>query len=482
MTSALLTELLRGLAVLSIFLLVGMFLRAKVKLFQKVFLPASVIGGFLLLLLGPRVWGEVNPLSTIFAVTEDWVNTWSLLPGLLIVPIFASIPLGMFSDKKEQKLKMNKKKRIGYILISFGLFSAITGIQTILGFGTNIVYSIFKPGSLYRTFGFELNMGFVGGHGSAGAVGKMLEGFGIEVWEVAQGVTTTLATIGLIGGMIIGIILINIAARKGKTAVLEDPKDIPMVLKRGFTTDKEMQVSMGRETTYSSSIETITVHLALILVGVGLGYYLRNILIATGIAAFTTLPVWFYGLFIMFILDFALAKLGLSWLIDSKIKSKIVGTISDFAIIAAIASVPVQAVMTYIVPITIMSILGFIGSYLFIFKVYGKFYGGNAPFEHAIIAWGTATGVMINGLMLLKICDPDYETPALVNFSMGFSLTGMLGLVKALFTMQVLATGTTMNNLLLGAALMVFDLVLAFIGKSMTTNKSMGVDRSTATN
>lgn len=473
MTSALLTELLRGLAVLSMFLLIGMFIRAKVKLFQKVFLPASVIGGFLLLLLGPRIWGDNSPIGTFLGVTEDWVNTWSLLPGLLIVPIFAAIPLGMFSNKKEDKdNKMSKKSKIGFVLVSAGLFSAITSIQTVLGFGTNVLYSKFRPGELYRTFGFELNMGFIGGHGSAGAVGKMLEGFGIDYWEVAQGVTTTVATIGLIGGMMIGIILINIAARKRRTAVLENPEDVPMELKRGYTDDITRQASMGRETTYSSSIETISVHLAIILVGVGLGYYLRNILIGTGIQAFTSLPVWFYGLFMMFILDFAIAKIGLGWMIDSKVKSRIVGSISDFAIIAAIASVPVQAVMEYIVPIIILSILGFIGSYLFIFVLYGKFYGDNAPFEHAIIAWGTATGVMINGLMLLKICDPDYETPALMNFTMGFSITGMLGLVKALFTMQILATGSTMDNLLVGAVMLIFDLALAIIGRRLITKNS----------
>ena len=64
MTSALLTELLRSSALLAFFLLAGTFLRAKVKVFQKMLLPASVIGGFLAMLIGPRIWGDFSPFLT----------------------------------------------------------------------------------------------------------------------------------------------------------------------------------------------------------------------------------------------------------------------------------------------------------------------------------------------------------------------------------------------------------------------------------
>ena len=47
LTSSLLTELLCSLSIIGGLLLLGTFLRAKVKLFQKLFLPASVIGGYL---------------------------------------------------------------------------------------------------------------------------------------------------------------------------------------------------------------------------------------------------------------------------------------------------------------------------------------------------------------------------------------------------------------------------------------------------
>lgn len=476
MTSDLFTELLRCVSVLAMFLLIGTFLRAKVKVFQKIFLPASVIGGFLLLLLGPVVWGENSPLR-ILGVNMDWVKTWSLLPGILIVPIFAAVPLGMLSGREKQsesdkKDKKKNKRKLGFILASCGIFTSVQYLQTVIGFGTNIVYSKFNPNSLYRTFGYELPSGFVGGHGTAGAVGKILQDFGMDYWETAQGITTTTATVGLIGGMIIGIILINIAARKGETEILDNPEDIPVELKQGFTKNIKKQESLGRETTYSSSIETVTFHLAIILLGVACGFYMRNILLSVGLEIAATLPVWFYGLFSMFIIDSIIAKLNLSFLVDSKVKARITGSISDFAIISAIGSVPIQAVMTYIVPIVIMCILGFILTYFLVFKQYKKYFNSNAPFEHAIIAWGSATGVMINGMMLLKICDPNYETPALMNFSLGFSLMGMLTTVGAIIQMPILKSGSTMKNLILAFIMLIFYQILAYIGYKMIQNNT----------
>ena len=53
MTSSLFTELLKAVAILGVFLLIGAFLRAKAPFFRKLLLPASVIGGFLALIVGP---------------------------------------------------------------------------------------------------------------------------------------------------------------------------------------------------------------------------------------------------------------------------------------------------------------------------------------------------------------------------------------------------------------------------------------------
>lgn len=47
MTGASLSNILQAFALLGLFLLIGTFLRAKVGWLQKLFIPASVIGGTL---------------------------------------------------------------------------------------------------------------------------------------------------------------------------------------------------------------------------------------------------------------------------------------------------------------------------------------------------------------------------------------------------------------------------------------------------
>ncbi|MBE0592203.1 MAG: glutamate:sodium symporter, partial [Gemmatimonadales bacterium] len=56
-TGDVLTHLMIDVAWLAVLLLAGKLIRAKVVLFQKLFLPASIIGGFLGLLLGPYGFG-----------------------------------------------------------------------------------------------------------------------------------------------------------------------------------------------------------------------------------------------------------------------------------------------------------------------------------------------------------------------------------------------------------------------------------------
>ncbi|MBW5398073.1 sodium/glutamate symporter, partial [Brachyspira pilosicoli] len=216
MTSQLLTQLLQALGLLSILLLIGTFLRAKVKLFQELYLPASVIGGFIGLIISPEILGRFSSYS----ISVEYIKFYSLLPGILSVPIFAAIPLGMFLNENKTIKSLYPAK----VLMLFAIFQCASMAQSAIGYATNILFTKISPNMpMYRTFGYELSAGFAGGHGLAASTGKLLEGFGLPIiiQETAQGVALTTATIGLIGGILFGIVFINIAIRKNKTNIVK---------------------------------------------------------------------------------------------------------------------------------------------------------------------------------------------------------------------------------------------------------------------
>lgn len=457
MTSQLLTQLLQALSLLSVLLLVGTFLRAKVKLFQSLYLPASVIGGFIGIIISPEILGRFSNYS----IYEEWIKTYSLLPGILSVPIFAAIPLGMFLNENKNIKSMYPSK----VLICFGLFQCASMSQSAIGYATNMFFSKINPQlNMYRTFGYELSAGFAGGHGLAAATGKLLEGFGIPQWEIAQGVALTTATIGLIGGIVFGIIFINLAVRKNKTKIIKrinDSADKSMEV--GYNKDINKQNSLGRETFLSSSIETITFHLAIIFTVCGIAYIVLNFVKKMNIAGLNVLPVWTYSMIIMFALNFIIKKLNLVWMVDAKVKAKIMGTLSDFAIVSAMTSLPIKAIINYIAPITVMCILGFIITYLLVFPLNSFFFKEDYSFERAIISWGTLTGVLITGMTLLKICDPEYKSPALSEFSLGFSLMSVTGLLIVPILNTVLAVGSTFDNFITAIISAILYFAFAFM-------------------
>jgi len=467
MTSQLLTQLLQALSLLSVLLLAGTFLRAKVKLFQSLYLPASVIGGFIGIIISPEILGRFSNYS----ISEEWIKTYSLLPGILSVPIFAAIPLGMFLNENKNIKSMYPSK----VLICFGLFQCASMSQSAIGYATNMFFSKINPQlNMYRTFGYELSAGFAGGHGLAAATGKLLEGFGIPQWEIAQGVALTTATIGLIGGIVFGIIFINLAVRKNKTKIIKRINDnADKSMEVGYNKDINKQNSLGRETFLSSSIETITFHLAIIFTVCGIAYIVLNFVKKMNIAGLNVLPVWTYSMIIMFALNFIIKKLNLVWMVDAKVKAKIMGTLSDFAIVSAMTSLPIKAIINYIAPITVMCILGFIITYLLVFPLNSFFFKEDYSFERAIISWGTLTGVLITGMTLLKICDPEYKSPALSEFSLGFSLMSVTGLLIVPILNTVLAVGSTFDNFItaiISAILyFAFAFMVSFINKKSFT-------------
>ncbi len=411
--AAVLTDLLKSQGLLGLFLLIGFVLRARVKLFQKTFLPASVIGGTILLLLGPQV-------LDVLPVPSEWFDYYAVMPGVLIVPVVTAAPLGLKRDRTAHAGSYDALKNV-LPLACIGLTAAM--LQFAVGYGTNWLFR--GQYDLYDVFGIELAIGFVGGHGTAGTLGNMLSEMNLPYWQTSQGVAVTTATLGLVGGIVIGIVLINWAARSGRMALLSRPADIPESLRLGYQKDRSQQLSVGSETTVSTSIDVVGFHAALIFLGCGLAYLLLKAFKAWEIPVLSDISVWAYGMIVMAVIWWLICKCKADYLIDARVKGHITGAFTEFAIIASIASLPLKAVMKYWLPIAVMTIAAYIVTTLALLILCRRLLKGYW-FEQMIATLGMATGVFITGVLMLRICDPELETPALASYSVSYSITSVV--------------------------------------------------------
>ncbi|WP_410208470.1 sodium/glutamate symporter [Fusobacterium sp.] len=440
---------------LSFLLIIGTIIRAKVRFFQNLFIPASVIGGIAGLIIGPEILGHF-----INIIPASWNKEIAMLPGLLIIPVITSVPLGMdFGIKKEQKNIKN------IITTTFILF-IVTFLQLGVGYLVNFICTRFMGIDLYRTFGAELNTGFAGGHGTAGMIGRALQDMNLSYWDTAQGIATTTATFGLVGGIVIGVFLINKACRKGETALLKNPADIPQDLKCGFIKNKKHQPSIGNETMTPSSIDTLAFHIALIFSVSGLSYILVGTFKKYHIPVLSSFSVWAFGMIVMIFVWSYMKKLKLQWVVDKKIKGKISSLFTEFAVVSAVASLPLKAVFIYIVPILIMTALGFVTTWYCIITFCKKYFKDNYPFERAISMMGTSFGVFFTGILLLRICDPEFKLPVLGDYSLGFSLTALIGPVLILMGITLSLKYDPLTPVLFfGFLIIIFTFLIRYVNR-----------------
>lgn len=115
-------------AFMSLLLCIAQFLRVKIKILQRFYIPSSVIAGFFGLLLGPQIL-DVIP----------WSEQISSYAYLLICMVFA----GLYIGKKE---KLNIRKVFGKVGDTFFMNMATEfvcfGSALVLGGGlTKIIFS-----------------------------------------------------------------------------------------------------------------------------------------------------------------------------------------------------------------------------------------------------------------------------------------------------------------------------------------------------
>jgi ESS family glutamate:Na+ symporter len=381
---------------LSILLLVGKFLRVKVRLFQKLYLPSSVIGGLFGLIILSCCGDILDP---------GWTAGWSKLPGLLINVVFASLFLGV-TIPPIKKIFQQAGPQLAYgQIVAWG--------QYVVGVGLVVIFlgPLFGVPSLW---GVIVPVGFEGGHGTAAGLAPTFAQLG---WADGTDFALASATAGIVSAIVVGMMLVNWAARRG---IVENLRDLS-------TLSKEEQAGLypigkrpeaGRQTVSVDSVDSLALHLALIGLAVLIGFGMKQGFVWVEgsvfniqeeiMRAFPLFPLCMLG---GLIVQLFLARFAKTSPVDHGLMQRLSGTALDFLVIAAISSIKLSVVAKGIVPLLII-VAGGIAWNVFCVMWLAKRLLPNCWFERAIAEMGQSMGVTATGLLLLRVVDPESKTEA----------------------------------------------------------------------
>ncbi|MHA2789927.1 sodium/glutamate symporter [Corynebacterium sp. S7] len=375
---------------ISILLIVGNILRNRLRLFQQLLLPAPISAGLIGLLLGPEVLGWIGFSDQIGAYTT-----------ILIAVIFASMAWSMDIGGSVAKGARNMWS------YSTTMFMFQWGIFILLG-----VY-LFKP--VFGTedwFGMMLPVGFVGGFGTAAAVGSSLEAVGAEA---ASSLGFTSATIGTLVAIIGGVAVANWGIRTGKATQLEG--ELPDELRKGYIEREEDRPSIGKATTNPSAIEPLALHLGFIIFTVLVAYYVNQLI--SGQWPNVSIPLFATSFIVGLIGRVIMRMFKRQNYLDKQTVSTISGAATDYMIAFGIASIVPAALADYWVELVLLFVLGTIFC-LFYLLVMAPIFFGNRWIERGLFGWGWATAAVATGIALLKMVDPKLRSGTLNEYGVAY--------------------------------------------------------------
>ena len=392
------------ICIISCALLLGSTLRSKIRIFQKYLIPAPMIGGLFLFFFYNYVAKYLNLEAGRFFLEE-------LMFHLLNVS-FIAMQLRIPAKKEKVQRKGALWSNVTALLAEYGL-------QCFLGLlVAALLLKKFLPGSSVA-LGLTLCLGFELGPGQAESMAKVWEGAPYNVVNAGD-VGLAMAAIGFVIGSVVGVVLINRAAKKGWLSA----DYVEKLRNRKSGTDffrlKKDRVATSYQTTVSESMDTFTLHIALIMFT-----YLISFLILAGLEKLVAVTVGgkvleavtgLWGINFVFsslcaiVVRKTLIATHADHVIDNQTCNRIDGIAVDFTVAACLGAIEIAAIRQYWVVIVALTLVG-IAITCFITPWFCSRLFKDYSFMRFLMIFGTANGTLPTALSLLRVVDPDFETP-----------------------------------------------------------------------
>lgn len=384
--------------ILSALLVIGKILRSAIPLLQRLYLPSSVIGGGVGLLV-----------LTLFSkyIPNEWIYEMKQLPSFLINVVFASLFLGIMPPKLKQIWQLALPQFCFGQILAWGQYVVgigITGVLLMPVFGVNVA------------FGNLLEIGFEGGHGTVGGLSSSFESF---KWADGIALGYTVATIGMILGIVLGMALINWAFRRGHVSNMRNFSEQNRLERLGIY-HSYSQPSAGKQTVFCDSIDSLAWHISLIGIAILLGYgmlkglQLIEILIYPDYQSkriFSGFPLFPLCMIGGLILQKIAQVAKVHTLIDHGQMQRLSGASLDFLVVSAVSTIQLSVVLSNWKGLTILLTMGTLWSVFLLMFLAPKLFK-DAWFERGIAEFGQSMGVTATGLLLLRTVDPENKTVA----------------------------------------------------------------------
>jgi glutamate:Na+ symporter, ESS family len=113
--------------------------------------------------------------------------------------------------------------------------------------------------------------------------------------------------------------------------------------------------------------------------------------------------------------------------LDNDLLARITSVIVDIATCAALAAVSVKVLGEHLAPVLLIATVGGTATLLACVWMARRAFA-SAPFEHAIVTYGSLTGTATTGMALLRMLDPQLAGPAARNYVLAVTPSALLGL------------------------------------------------------
>lgn len=423
----------------SIFLVIAKQLREKVPLLQNYFIPSSLIAGFVGWVLGPNLT-RLAPMSSAI----------SQYSSVFIVLIFAAIGLpGVGIKRGEGRARM--KELAGYCVYRQMGWAWQFSIPVVVSI---LVLSRLRPG-LHNSFGFVIPSAFIGGAGTAVAMGDIVGEMG---WADFTPLGITAAAIGILAGLIGGIIITKMAAKRGYTSYVQDVKNLSPELRTGII-PPDRREPVGAETISPVTLDSLAWHLSLILIPSGMAYMVTGAVKERfGLAVPDISVAFLLGLLFSVLIN----RTKMRETVDNRTIGKLSSCMTDYLVFFSLVAIKSEIVIRYAAPFVLLVAFCVAWSVFYFWTVAPRVIGKDWV-ERGLFHFGYSTGVFATGFTLLRVVDPKNQSTTLSDTAILTPYEHVVEMLAKTFG-PILLCGTLLNVWTYLGVVMVYGLVWVMIG------------------